>query len=442
VSEPATIEQPVGGIATSLSEAELKIPPLIKRNTLLLAVSQTFSGAGHGMIFALGALMVVELLGSPGFAGIGLAILGIVRFLTAYPFGKLTDTYGRKPGVLLGLVVAIVGSVIMGGSMLFMSFPLYVLGMLCMGISTGAAHQLRVAAADMYPPSRRGEGMGYVLTGSLLGIFGTPLLVAIADRFAPGLGTHPMAMSWLLVPAIVLPGIWLIAQVRPDPKEIAANLERYYPGYRPAQRAVTSADGRVSAREFLGHFPNQVAVVSNIAAQGNMAIVMVIMTLLLAHHGHHLPEITASMSVHSIGMFGFSLPLGWLADRIGRRNVLLGGVVVAVAGTVLVAMTMDFWTITLGGFLVGLGWSAVNVASTAVLADTSRAWERGRAIGTNDAFGGASGVALSLITGPMAAALGLPSTGGLGVVLILPAVGMLFALRESRPGIYQERAPR
>jgi MFS family permease len=442
MSEPATIEQPVGGIATSLSEADLKIPPLIKRNTLLLAVSQTFSGAGHGMIFALGALMVVELLGSPGFAGIGLAILGIVRFLTAYPFGKLTDTYGRKPGVLLGLVVAIVGSVIMGGSMLFMSFPLYVLGMLCMGISTGAAHQLRVAAADMYPPSRRGEGMGYVLTGSLLGIFGTPLLVAIADRFAPGLGIHPMAMSWLLVPVIVLPGIWLIAQVRPDPKEIAANLERYYPGYRPAQRAVTSADGRVSVREFLGHFPNQVAVVSNVAAQGNMAIVMVIMTLLLAHHGHHLPEITASMSAHSIGMFGFSLPLGWLADRIGRRNVLLGGVVVAVAGTVLVAMTVDFWTITLGGFLVGLGWSAVNVASTAVLADTSRAWERGRAIGTNDAFGGASGVALSLITGPMAAALGLPSTGVLGVVLILPAVGMLFVLREPRPGIYQERAAR
>jgi MFS family permease len=148
------------------------------------------------------------------------------------------------------------------------------------------------------------------------------------------------------------------------------------------------------------------------------------------------------MSVHSIGMFGFSLPLGWLADRIGRRNVLLGGVVVAAVGTVLVAMTVDFWTITLGGFLVGLGWSAVNVASTAVLADTSRPWERGRAIGTNDAFGGASGVALSLITGPMAAALGLPSTGVLGVVLIVPAVGMLLALREPRPGAYQERALR
>lgn len=439
---PPAAEQPTFITAQAVSESALAIPPLVKRNTLLLAASQTFSGAGHGMIFALGALMVVELLGSPGFAGIGLAILGVVRFLMSYPFGKLTDTYGRKPGVLLGLVVTTVGALIMGSSMLLRSFPLYVLGMLCMGIGTGAAHQLRVAAADMYPPSRRGEGMGYVLTGSLLGIFGTPLLVTIADRFAPSLGVHPIGMSWILVPAIVLPGIWLIAQVRPDPKEIATNLERYYPGYRPPARTAWSTDGRVSIREFLGHFPKRVAVVSNVAAQGNMAIVMVIMTLLLAHHGHQLPQISLAMSVHSIGMFGFSLPLGWLADRIGRRNVLMGGVVIAALGTLLVALTAEYWSITLGGFLVGLGWSGVNVASTAVLADTSQPGERGRAIGTNDTFGGASGVVLSLVTGPMAAALGLASTAALGVVLILPAVGMLLALQEPRPGEYADRAPR
>jgi hypothetical protein len=84
----------------------------------------------------------------------------------------------------------------------------------------------------------------------------------------------------------------------------------------------------------------------------------------------------------------------------------------------------------------------VNVASTAMLADTSRPWERGRAIGTNDTFGSASGVALALITGPMAAALGLPSTGILGIALIVPALVMLLALREPRPGVYEDRTIR
>jgi MFS family permease len=440
VSEPATIEQPVGGIALQPGTTELKIPSLVKRNTALLAVSQTFSGAGHGMIYSLGALMVVELLGSASLAGIGLAILGVTRFLIAYPLGKLTDTYGRKPGLFFGLGMSVVGALIMGSSMLHRSLPLYVLGMLCMGVSTGAAHQLRVAAADMYPPSRRAEGLGWVLTGSLLGIFGTPMLVVIADRLAPALGIHPIGMSWVLVPLIALPGVLLIAQVRPDPKEIASHLERYYPGYEPARQDAGGTGEQVSMREFLAHFPKQVAMVTNFAAQGNMAITMVVMSLLLSHHGHRLPEITLSMSLHSIGMFGFSLPLGRLADRLGRRTVLLGGVIVAVAGTLLVTMTVDFWMITLGGFLVGLGWSAVNVASTAVLADTSRSWERGRAIGTNDTFGGASAVALSLFTGPMAAALGYPSTGILGIVLVIPALVMLLGLREPRPGLYEGRA--
>ncbi len=436
MSEPAAVQQPIGAISTPLVEAELKIPPLIKRNTLLLALSQTFSGAGHGMIYSLGAIMVVELLGSPGFAGVGLAILGITRFVISYPFGKFTDTYGRKPGLLFGLGMSVFGSAVMGGSMLFTSFPLYVFGMFCMGVGTGAAHQLRVAAADMYPPSRRAEGLGYVLTGSLLGIWGSPLLVMLADRFAPALGLHPIGMAWILVPIIALPGIFLIVNVRPDPKEIATHLERYYPGYKPVRRETGAVGDRVRMRDFLAHYPKRAAIVTSFAAQGNMAIVMVTMSLLLAHHGHHLPAISMSMTLHSMGMFGFSLPLGWLADKLGRRDVLLGGVITAVVGTLLVSMTIDFWPITMGGFFVGLGWSAVNVASTALLADTSRPWERGRAIGTNDTFGSASAVALPLITGPMAAMLGLPATGVLGIALIIPALVMLLALREPSPGIY------
>ena len=42
--------------------------------------------------------------------------------------------------------------------------------MFVFGMGMNTAQQLRVAAADMYPPSRRAEGLGYVLTGSLVGV--------------------------------------------------------------------------------------------------------------------------------------------------------------------------------------------------------------------------------------------------------------------------------
>src|SRR5262245_17294622 len=50
------------------------IPPAIKRNTLLLAVTQAFVGVGNQMVPTLGALMVLQLLGSPALAGIATGI--------------------------------------------------------------------------------------------------------------------------------------------------------------------------------------------------------------------------------------------------------------------------------------------------------------------------------------------------------------------------------
>ena len=41
-----------------------------------------------------------------------------------------------------------------------------------------------------------------------------------------------------------------------------------------------------------------------------------------------------------------------------------------------------------------------------------------------------------LIVGPMAAALGLPSTGLLAMALMVAPIGLLLALREPSPGLY------
>ena len=58
---------------------------------------------------------------------------------------------------------------------------MFVLGMLIFGLGVGAGQQLRLAAADLFPPSRRAEGLGYVLTGSLAGALGGPVLISAAE---------------------------------------------------------------------------------------------------------------------------------------------------------------------------------------------------------------------------------------------------------------------
>ena len=422
------------------------IPRLVKVNTVLISLIQAASGAGLQLIPTLGALMIVRLLGAATWAGLAGSILGMSRLVVAYPVGALTDARGRKPGLYLGLALSTTGSVLAGLSMLWGSIVLFVTGIFVFGLGVGAVQQLRVAAADMYPPRRRGEGLGYVLTGSLVGAFGSTALVGVAQGAAARWSTDPLMLSWLLVPAILLPCFYLVFRVRPDPLEIARNLAQYYPGQIEPPTAIDAGEAEGTAPStgfwaFVRHYPKLVAFVSNFAAQGNMVMIMAITALVLDHHGHDLPAISLAVSIHVLGMYGLSLPLGSITDRAGRKPVLLAGAVISGGGSLLVALTSDYGIITAGAFLVGIGWSCVNVASTAVLSDTTTAGERGRAIGTSDAFGGVSNILLPLAVGPIAEGLGMAAVGITGAVLMAIPLGMLLWLNETTPGCYAAVAP-
>ena len=71
---------------------------VIRRILIRLAATQMFVGAGVQFIYALGPLMVVALTGSAALAGVSIALHGASRFVAAYPFGRVTDRYGRRPG--------------------------------------------------------------------------------------------------------------------------------------------------------------------------------------------------------------------------------------------------------------------------------------------------------------------------------------------------------
>ena len=64
--------------------------------------------------YSFGPLMVLTLTGSADLVGVSVGLVGFSRFLVAYPVGKITDTYGRKPGILFGLCLALVGTMVVG----------------------------------------------------------------------------------------------------------------------------------------------------------------------------------------------------------------------------------------------------------------------------------------------------------------------------------------
>ena len=99
----------------------------------------------------------------------------------------------------------------------------------------------------------------------------------------------------------------------------------------------------------------------------------------------------------------------------------------ATAGAGLVAYTGSFWPVTLGTFLVGLGWAAANVASTALIADHYVTATRGRALWLQrQPAPPAISVLVALLTGPMIwPHAGIGSPGLIAVLLAVPPLAML-----------------
>ena len=401
------------------------IPPLIKRNTLLFALSQSFVGAGTQLAYGIGPLMVIAVTGSASLAGLTVGLFGISRFLVSYPVGKITDTYGRKPGILFGQGLALIGSLISGFAMLAGSAVGLTLGMIVFTSGISAGQQLRVAATDMYPPRQRGLALGFVQTGSLVGILLSPLVMGLADVISQRTGHSALGLPWLMMPVLILGGMILVFFVHPDPKEIGMNLERYYPGYVPPPRPANGQEVAFNSWDLVRQPRTRLAILANCVGQGNMAIVMVLTSLVLSHHGHSLTAIAFSHSFHAAGMFAFTIPLGWASDRYGREWVMYPGVGMGLIGALFVAFSEGFVSVTLGTFLVGLGWCAANVASTALLADSVETQHRGRAIGVSESGGGAMTLLAAAVTGPLVECTNLPAAGIVAVLIAVVPLAML-----------------
>jgi MFS family permease len=411
------------------------IPSLIKRNTALFASAQALQGSGNQLITALGAVMVLEFTGSALLTGTGVTMLQLARILVSYPLGKVADTYGRRPAMLVGLFLGLAGAPILATSVVFESYLLFTLGALIFGMGVGATQQMRVGVTDMYPAKRRGEALGYLLTGSLIGSVVAPLLIWVAGLLSASTGINELAMPWLLTPIVIVPSVFAILMVKPDPKHIATHMADYWPNISENAKPVR---GAMTIKDVLRSRPRMTAMACYAPAQGVMSMSMAAMPLVLTTAGHSLTLISLAVTIHVLGMFAFSIPLGRLVDRVGRTKVIWGGLVTSAAGGLLMPMTEIYGPITFGGFLFGVGWSAVFVAATAIIADATPVEQRGRAIGLNDTTASLFTIALPITGGVIAEQFGLMAVGLFAVVLTMLPMPLLMRLCETSPGHFED----
>jgi MFS family permease len=83
--------------------------------------------------------------------------------------------------------------------------------------------------------------------------------------------------------------------------------------------------------------------------------------------------------VFGAGKWVASLPTGFLLDRLGRRRLMAGGLILIAVCDVASAMTSTYGIFLSWRALGGVGWAAFSTAATATMVDRSAA-QRGRAV--------------------------------------------------------------
>jgi MFS family permease len=416
------------------------VPAAVRRNTWLLFLAQAFLTSGLATSSQLGSLIVYRLSGTAAWAGVPSAILSVTVMAIGYPAGRLMDRRGRRPGLLLGFLAGALGAMLVGAAVAASSFSGYLSGAVVLSLGIGVGQLTRAAAADMYPTNRRAGAVGLVVTGGLLGGIGGPTLVALSTHVARAIGGNPLAVPWVFVVVMFGLGAVTLSRLRPDPREIGRHLPEYFPemsrpssvsmphqwGDAPEQQSAKGA----SVSAILSTQAARAAMIALACAQAAMVILMATFSLMLSMHGHSMETISLVLMAHVLGMYALSAPVGRLADRVGRRSVLIGGALLSSSGGLMFTVgVQSAWVAASAFYLVGLGWCLAYVAGAALLGDLSGPATRARVLGLNDVFTNMAAMLAALASGVL-----LARGGELTVGVLAAALGSVPLLAILRAG--------
>ncbi|NYS30075.1 MULTISPECIES: MFS transporter [unclassified Pantoea] len=157
---------------------------------------------------------------------------------------------------------------------------------------------------------------------------------------------------------------------------------------------------------------------------GMFMVLPVLTTYGMALQGASETLIGLAIGIYGLAQAIFQIPFGLLSDRIGRKPLIVGGLLLFVLGSIIAACTDSIWGIILGRALQGSG--AIAAAVMALLSDLTREQNRTKAM----AFIGISfGVtfAIAMVVGPIVThAMGLHAL--FWMIAILASLGIVITL--------------
>jgi MFS family permease len=167
-----------------------------------------------------------------------------------------------------------------------------------------------------------------------------------------------------------------------------------------------------------------------------------LLPLFYAAAGLPLTEIAALAAAYPLTWGTCQLATGALSDRIGRKGLIVGGLLLQAAAIATIAATHGFWPWFGASVALGLGTAMVYPTLLAAVADVADPAWRGSALGVYRMWRDLGFAIGAILAGVVADRAGMPAAIGV-VAAITAASGVIVAVRmsETHPGRRRPATP-
>ncbi|OBK73961.1 MFS transporter [Mycobacterium sp. 1274761.0] len=391
------------------SEAEADCPTdrRLPREVWVLIAANVVVALGYGVVSPVLPQYARHFGVSISAATFVITAFALLRLIAAPPAGLLVQRAGERRVYISGLLIVALSTGACAFAETYWQLLLFrSLGGFGSAMFTVSSLGLMIRIS---PPDARGRVAGMFSSGFLVGSVGGPVLGSLTA----GLGLAAPFVIYGL--ALLVAALVVFVSLRNSP--VAA--------------PEISTEPTVSVRTVLRHRAYRAALFSNFAtgwAAFGLRIALVPL-FVVEGLGHSAGFAGLALATFAVGNISVVIPSGYLSDRLGRRRLLLVGLTVSAASTVLVGLTTSLPVFLAAAYVTGAATGIFVAPQQAAVADIVGNKARGgTAVATFQMMADFGSIVGSLAVGQVAehasfAAAFLVSGG----ILLLAAVGWVFA---------------
>ncbi len=385
---------------------------MMRSPLFLMALTIFVDFTGFGLIIPLLPFWAEHLGAGPVGVGLILTVYALAQFFFTPVLGSLSDRYGRKPVILISLLIEAASFAF---TALAGSLPLLLAARFIGGLGASNIGSAQAVVADTTPPEGRARGMGMIGAAIGLGFVVGPALGGMLAPLGPAVPFWA-AMSVALVNALLV--LSFLPETREKQAAPALDETRLSP-------AVLFSGWRYALR-----YP---VVARLVGVNLLFTIAFSAMEAVFPLFTQHTFGWTAMQNGYIFTYVGFVIVImqgglvGRLVKRWGERSLLLFGLAFLAAGLALLVVSTQLALLLVALGILSIGDGAVTPTVSTLLSFASPEEAHGETLGFAQGMAG-----LGRIIGPLAAG-SIFAFGGPGAPFLIGAGLVLLALLLALP---------